>query len=252
MALSAPYAALKLRWRAERRRCRPQGRRYAGSEGTQQTLNAGPVQWQNGSMSIREITVAELESSKVGAQVGEQTFHMDEQTFRAFYESTARPLWSYLSRILGSATLADDLLQESYYRFLRAELKSGDAAYQKAYLFRIGTNLARDHFRRQPFQRRVEDADLESLPAADAVAERVQQRSEVGRALRGLKPRERELLWLAYAEGASHKEIAEILGLRASSIRLLLFRARRKVRDLLRRPALRFKSTDGMAAGGER
>jgi RNA polymerase sigma-70 factor (ECF subfamily) len=56
----------------------------------------------------------------------------------------------------------------------------------------------------------------------------------LARALEGLKPRERELLWLAYAEGASHKEIAQVLGVRAGSVRLLLFRARRKVMKVLR------------------
>jgi RNA polymerase sigma-70 factor (ECF subfamily) len=186
-------------------------------------------------MFIREITVAELESSKVGAEAAAQAFHMDEQTFRVFYESTARPLWSYLSRILGSATLADDFVQESYYRFLRAALKSDDAAYQKAYLFRIATNLARDHWRRLPRHEQGETADPEQVPADDRTAERVQQRSDLGRVMRRLKPRERELLWLAYAEGASHKEIADVMGLRASSVRLLLFRARQKALKLLPR-----------------
>jgi len=193
-------------------------------------------------MFIREITVAELESSKVGAEAAEQAFHMDEQTFRVFYESTARPLWAYLSRILGSVTLADDLVQESYFRFLRATLKSEDAAYQKAYLFRTATNLARDHWRRLPHQEQGEAADLEQVPADDRTAEHVQQRSDLGRVLGRLKPRERELLWLAYAEGSSHKEIAEVLGIRAGSVRLLLFRARQKLLKLLRRPRLAMKS----------
>jgi len=193
-------------------------------------------------MFIRDITVAELESSKVGAEAAEQAFHMDEQTFRVFYESTARPLWAYLSRILGSATLADDLVQESYFRFLRATLKSEDAAYQKAYLFRTATNLARDHWRRLPHQEQGEAADLEQVPADDRTAEHVQQRSDLGRVLGRLKPRERELLWLAYAEGSSHKEIAEVLGIRAGSVRLLLFRARQKLLKLLRRSRLAFKT----------
>ncbi len=193
-------------------------------------------------MFIREITVTELESSKVGAEAAEQAFHMDEQTFRVFYESTARPLWAYLSRILGNATLADDLVQESYFRFLRATLKSEDAAYQKAYLFRTATNLARDHWRRLPHQEQGEAADLEQVPADDRTAEHVQQRSDLGRVLGRLKPRERELLWLAYVEGSSHKEIAEVLNLRAPSVRLLLFRARQKMLKLLRRPRLAMKS----------
>jgi len=192
-------------------------------------------------MFIREITVAELESSKVGAEAAESAFHMDEQTFRVFYESTARPLWSYLSRILGNATLAEDLVQESYFRFLRATLKSDDAGYQKAYLFRIATNLARDHWRRLPRQEQG-DADLEQVPADDRTAEHVQQRSDLGRVLGRLKPRERELLWLAYVEGASHKEIAEVLGLRAPSVRLMLFRARQKMLQLLRRSRLAMKT----------
>ena len=52
-------------------------------------------------------------------------------------------------------------------------------------------------------------------------------------ALKTMRPRERQLLWLAYAEGYSHREIAEITGLASASIRLLLFRARRKVARLL-------------------
>ena len=56
----------------------------------------------------------------------------------------------------------------------------------------------------------------------------------LGPALKRMRPRERQLLWLAYAEGYSHREIAEITGLASASIRLLLFRARRKVARLLR------------------
>jgi RNA polymerase sigma-70 factor, ECF subfamily len=48
-----------------------------------------------------------------------------------------------------------------------------------------------------------------------------------------LKPRERALLWLAYAQGSSHREIAASLGVRAGSIKLLLFRARRRLAALL-------------------
>jgi RNA polymerase sigma-70 factor (ECF subfamily) len=40
-------------------------------------------------------------------------------------------------------------------------------------------------------------------------------------------------LWLAYAEGYSHREIAEITGLASASIRLLLFRARHKIARVL-------------------
>ena len=57
-----------------------------------------------------------------------------------------------------------------------------------------------------------------------------------------LRPRERALLWLAYAQGHAHTEIADTLGVKTGSVKLLLFRARRKLAGILRAvPA----STDG-------
>ena len=76
----------------------------------------------------------------------------------------------------------------------------------------------------------VEHADPRSADAAAAAVRRM----DLGRAMTHLKPRERDLLWLAYAQGSSHQEIADTLGLKRSSIKLLLFRARRRLAALLR------------------
>ena len=51
--------------------------------------------------------------------------------------------------------------------------------------------------------------------------------------MHGLKPRERAMLWLAYTEGSTHREIADTLGLTPRSVKLLLFRARRRLAGLL-------------------
>ena len=48
-----------------------------------------------------------------------------------------------------------------------------------------------------------------------------------------LKLQEQTLLWLAYVEGFDHKEIADALKIREKSVRVLLFRARRKMADIL-------------------
>ena len=49
----------------------------------------------------------------------ERTFPMTEDEFRVFYDLTARPVWVYINRMTGDGRLADDLLQEAYYRLLR-------------------------------------------------------------------------------------------------------------------------------------
>ena len=77
---------------------------------------------------------------------------------------------------------------------------------------------------------RLDHADPQSADAAGGAVRRV----DLARAMARLKPRERELLWLAYAQGSSHQEIAETLGLKTASIKLLLFRARRRLAALLR------------------
>jgi RNA polymerase sigma-70 factor, ECF subfamily len=190
---------------------------------------------------MRETTFADVD--RLGALAdAEEAFHMDEDAFRVFYERTARPVWAYLARMTGDARLADDLLQETYYRFLRADMRGSQPAglheseaHRRNYLFRIATNLVHDH-RRRPHPDRIHTTDAvdraDSRTDAD-VAARTADRVDLARAMARLKRRERELLWLAYAQGSTHQEIADALGLKRTSIKLLLFRARRHLAALL-------------------
>ncbi len=164
---------------------------------------------------------------------------LENEAFALFYSRSSRPLWAYLARASADPALADDLMQESYVRFLCAEgapslALDGEAA-ARLYLFRIASNLLRDHWRR-PRGASIEEIPEEFFAAQDSTA---QTDSEIllGPALRQMKPCERQMLWLAHAEGYSHREIAQVMGLSAASIRLLLFRARRKIAALLRASA---------------
>jgi len=164
---------------------------------------------------------------------------VDHDAFAGFYERSARSLWAYLARVSGDPALADDLMQESFVRFLCVDramgMEDGEVASRR-YLFRIATNLLRDHWRR-PRAASIEEMPEELFAAKllDAQADSVAQ---LAPAMQQMKPRERQLLWLAHAEGYSHKEIAEVTGLASASIRLLLFRARYKMARLLREQAM--------------
>jgi RNA polymerase sigma-70 factor (ECF subfamily) len=182
----------------------------------------------------RDMTLSDVQRVALDADARDAAFVMDEDAFRVFYDRTARPVWAYLSRLTGSRQLADDLLQEAYYRFLRAGSTYENDAHRRNSLFQIATNLARDAHRRRRTQPSVVEHDVAATPAAGDVAARVERTTDLSRAMRDLKPRERALLWLAYAEGSSHREIARALGLKHGSIKPLLFRARRRLAAILR------------------
>ena len=163
---------------------------------------------------------------------------MDEEAFRAFYERTARPVWAYLARTTGDDRAADDLLQEAYYRFFRAGAAHASEAHRRNYLYRIATNLARDRARQRGGAVHVplpEDGSRTEIPGDPGAAARFETATDLARALARLKPLQREMLWLAYAEGSSHEEIAEALGVKSANVRSLLSRARRKLAGLLGR-----------------
>lgn len=153
---------------------------------------------------------------------------MDSAAFQIFYAKTAPGLRGYIRRASGNEALADDILQEAFLRFLRADLPLLEEAPLKAYLYKIAASLLVDHWRRIGRERRWSLGNFFGAePAANP------RDSDAMRFFRRLKPQEQLLLWLAYVEGFEHREIAAALRLKEKSVRVLLFRARRKLAGTL-------------------
>jgi RNA polymerase sigma-70 factor (ECF subfamily) len=185
-------------------------------------------------MSIRDTTIESALQGASAADATPVTFQMDEDAFRGFYERTSRLVWAYLARMTGDRQQADDLLQECYYRFLRAEAALETESHRRHYLFRIATNLLRDGVRRHRTQPPPISQELAPEAMGDpAHVDHLNRRLDVTRAMNGLNPRDRAMLWLAYAQGASHDEIAQMVGVRPSSMKSLLSRARKKLATAL-------------------
>ena len=112
-------------------------------------------------------------------------------------------------RATGEPHTADDLLQDAYYRLLRARVTFEDDGHRRNYLFRIATNLVRDRHRRPSREVALpDDGADEALVVPDSAPDRFAARRDVTRALDALEPRDRDLLWLAYTLGLSHAEMA--------------------------------------------
>jgi RNA polymerase sigma-70 factor, ECF subfamily len=184
-------------------------------------------------MKLRSVT---LEASEQNCErtVGEEALLMNETAFADFYHRTLRPFRAYLARVSGNGTLAEDLVQESYLRFLcaKAPWEDGEGACRR-YLYRIGTNLLRDHWRR-PANTSLEGLTDQDLPSvAPYEIEHLDSEALLNAALLHLRPVERQLLWLAHAEGLSYREISDITSLSVARIRLTLFRSRHKLAQAL-------------------
>jgi RNA polymerase sigma-70 factor (ECF subfamily) len=153
---------------------------------------------------------------------------LSELAFQRLYDANAPSIHTYLLAVSARLDVADDLLQETFCRLLlHPEVAARlDPLDLRRYLFRIATNLLRDRHRRGDTIPFADPPEPSTLPNPHTTL-------DIARMLHSLKPRERELLWLAYVEGMDHAEISAATGLHRLSVRTLLFRARHKAKQLL-------------------
>ena len=169
-------------------------------------------------------TAMAIDAARAGAAEA-----LSREQFDLFYRATAAQLRSYICRVSGNSTTADDILQEAYLRLLNVSLAP---EARKSYLYRTATNLIIDQRRAQA---RRERWSWFMGRRAEGAESPVELASDMDRLFAQIGQRERALLWLAYVDGADHQEIAAILGLRPGSVKVLLFRARRKMESILRK-----------------
>ena len=153
---------------------------------------------------------------------------LSELAFQRLYDANAPNIHSYLLAVSARRDIADDLLQETFCRLLLHPETAArlEPLELRRYLFRIATNLLRDRHRRGDTIPFTDPPEPATNPSPDTTL-------DIARMLSTLKPRERELLWLAYVEGMDHVEISAATGLNRLSVRTLLFRARNHAKQFL-------------------
>ena len=153
---------------------------------------------------------------------------LDEAAFAAFHARTCRALRAYVYRVVANASDADDIVQEAFLRMLRAQVPADDEEHLRRYLYRVASNLIVDRWRRRKHEQGAEMIEEPTTPRP-----RYEDEADIAKIFSELKARDRALLWLAYVEGESHEEIASSLGVGRRGVKVMLFRARRRLRDLL-------------------
>jgi len=160
----------------------------------------------------------------------------DQQALTQVYQTLSPALYRYAYRLLGNARDAEDVVAETFHRWLLAlQHGRGPHQYLSAYLYRIAHNLITDRYRRHP----PTDVELdEALEAADddpvdTVARRI-ARARARSALWLLTADQRQVILLKYFEGLSNEEVAAALDKPVGAIKSLQHRALDAMRRALK------------------
>lgn len=168
------------------------------------------------------------------------TLYMEEnrrKIWEKFYENYSRSFWFYIYKICGDEPTADDIFQESFYKFLKAKINFQNEKHMQAYLYRIAYRLIIDRMRRIKVEKKAFEEEQRTY-MSDIQKQGSQSKIffslDMEKTFKKLKPKERMLLWLAYVEGYSYGEIAEMTETKENSLKVQIFRAREKLGKILK------------------
>lgn len=149
-------------------------------------------------------------------------------------------LHTYLTEMIGSAEIAQELVKDSFARIRIS--RPEQAAFPRAVLFRVGTNLALLHLR----QRRAEQVGLapamESEEVRDARSDRVRQNRQrsadeygasLAIAIKALHLPHRKVFVMTYVQRMLRKDIASELGISEARVDRHMTKALKAIRDRL-------------------
>lgn len=157
----------------------------------------------------------------------------DLDAYETLFRRWAAPLLRYLERMTRDAAVAEELVQEAFFRVHRARERYQPQAKFSTWLYQIATNLARNELRRPLRRGPHRSLDAEGAPALpgppariDEVVDARRLSAAVERELAELPENQRAALWLSAVEGLAYAEVAEALGVTAKAVKALVHRAR--------------------------
>ncbi len=137
----------------------------------------------------------------------------------------------YLAGIVGDVFVAEELMEEVFFRLVTRRPRFRGESSFKTWLYSIGRNLALDHLR---LRKRLSDRPPEELDAEVESVERSfirdERRLTLHRAMRRLNPDYAQVLHLVYFEGLTNKEAAAVMRKGRRQIENLASRARAALR----------------------
>ena len=170
---------------------------------------------------------------------------MTEDKFLELVHKHKTQIYQHALYLLKNREDAEDITQETFIRAWehRRELRLKTV---RSWLLKCAQNLCFNLLKRQKFQEPLTEGDeteLETLlhrhthrsnPLPDEIVIKRELKASVHCAIKKLPPAMRSVIIMRELEGMSFKEIAKVLEQPEGTVKSTVFRARRKLRELLR------------------
>lgn len=159
---------------------------------------------------------------------------MENETLEQLLLDEIKVVFKYLIKMGASKEDAEDIVQETLYK----ALKNIDAIHQdkiRAWLFKVAINNYYNLYSKKKLSRKYVDASFNMELFAESAEDTIiskEQNNEIYRALDLLKPSYKNLLVLKYFLDLAYKDIADILEMSESNVKVYLYRARNKFREI--------------------
>ncbi|ADN02760.1 RNA polymerase sigma factor [Spirochaeta thermophila] len=161
----------------------------------------------------------------------------DDGLFDRVYRHAFPVLYRVVYRITGDGHVAEEICQEAFIRYYPRMHKIQDTDEATYWLIRVARNLAYNHERRRTRERRALTSLFKEQPKVEESEESRLLKEEDSRMVRdaimALPYNLRVPLVLREYEGFAYQEIAKALGISEANVKIRIFRARRRLAELL-------------------
>lgn len=147
------------------------------------------------------------------------------------YRRYSQRIYTYCRKILGESTTAEDLLQETFVKLLESGRQQRTIENFPAYLMTIARNLCLSHRARS--KRQFVEVEDFHLASRDVPYEQRELLQLIQASLELLPDDYREAFVLREYNGLSYNEIADVIGESLDVVKVRIFRAKKKLRDIL-------------------
>ncbi len=151
----------------------------------------------------------------------------------------------YLNSYVNNIYLAEDLMQETFFKIAVKKPKFKGKSSFKTWLYTIGRNLAIDHLRHNSkvsaFSIDIMGNHIEDEENLEKIYIKNERKIIIHKALTTLKPEYRQVLWLIYFECFSNEEAAQVMNKSKRQIENLLFRAKQSLKATLDKEGLEYE-----------